>query len=37
MDFDFRIPTRTSQGPWRGFTPGAWQDRVNLRDFIQRN
>ena len=37
MDFDFRIPARTSQGPWRGFTPGVWQDRVNVRDFIQRN
>ncbi len=22
---------------WRGFAPGAWQTRVNLRDFIQRN
>jgi formate C-acetyltransferase len=22
---------------WRGFAPGAWQQRVNLRDFIQRN
>jgi formate C-acetyltransferase len=22
---------------WRGFSPGAWQSRINLRDFIQRN
>jgi formate C-acetyltransferase len=22
---------------WRGFVPGAWQSRVNVRDFIQRN
>ncbi|HEY9379634.1 MAG TPA: formate C-acetyltransferase [Burkholderiales bacterium] len=22
---------------WRGFVPGVWQKRVNLRDFIQRN
>ena len=23
--------------PWRGFAPGAWQSRVNVREFIQRN
>jgi formate C-acetyltransferase len=22
---------------WRTFTPGIWQERVNVRDFIQRN
>jgi len=22
---------------WRGFKPGSWQTRVNVRDFIQRN
>ena len=22
---------------WRGFTPGTWQNRVNVREFIQRN
>jgi len=22
---------------WRGFTPGTWQKRVNVREFIQRN
>lgn len=26
-----------SSGPWRGFAPGLWQSRVNLRDFIQHN
>ncbi len=23
--------------PWRTFAPGLWNDRVNVRDFIQRN
>ena len=23
--------------PWRGFAPGTWQSRVNVREFIQRN
>ncbi len=22
---------------WKGFTAGAWQDEINVRDFIQRN
>ncbi|MBQ9860662.1 MAG: formate C-acetyltransferase [Clostridia bacterium] len=22
---------------WKGFAPGAWQDEINVRDFIQRN
>ena len=22
---------------WEGFTPGCWQQSVNLRDFIQQN
>ena len=22
---------------WRGFKPGPWMSRINLRDFIQRN
>ena len=26
-----------SEMAWRGFTPGSWQTRVNVRDFIQRN
>jgi formate C-acetyltransferase len=32
-----REETKQSIGAWRGFTPGAWQSRVNVRDFIQRN
>ena len=23
--------------PWRGFRPGPWQERIAVRDFIQRN
>ncbi len=23
--------------PWRGFTAGAWQSRIDVRDFIQQN
>jgi formate C-acetyltransferase len=26
-----------STAAWRGFTPGPWQDAIDLRDFIQRN
>jgi len=29
-------PTHTDVA-WRGFTPGTWQRRVNVREFIQRN
>jgi formate C-acetyltransferase len=29
--------TQMASSPWRGFTPGTWQSRVNVRDFIQRN
>jgi formate C-acetyltransferase len=29
--------TKQSDDAWRGFAPGIWQSRVNLRDFIQRN
>lgn len=35
--FAFDLSTRKAAGPWRGFTPGMWQDRVNVREFIQRN
>ena len=28
--------TQTSSHPWRGFAPGTWQSRVNVRDFIQQ-
>jgi formate C-acetyltransferase len=31
-------PASEKQGlPWRGFVAGAWQSRVNVREFIQRN
>src|SRR5580765_8291105 len=23
--------------PWQGFTPGLWQKRIDVRDFIQQN
>jgi formate C-acetyltransferase len=29
--------TRQATGAWRGFTPGSWESRVNVREFIQRN
>jgi formate C-acetyltransferase len=28
---------KATSGPWRGFAPGAWQDDVDVRDFIQCN
>lgn len=27
----------TTLPQWKGFTPGAWTESVNVRDFIQRN
>jgi len=27
----------TGEQAWRGFKPGPWNSRVNVRDFIQRN
>jgi formate C-acetyltransferase len=35
--FGFDLAQMHTEGAWRGFTPGAWQTRVNLREFIQRN
>ncbi len=29
--------TKATSGAWRGFAPGAWQDAVDVRDFIQGN
>ncbi|QNK02131.1 formate C-acetyltransferase [Dyella telluris] len=26
-----------NQSAWRSFAPGSWQERVNVREFIQRN
>jgi len=30
-------PQPTTPEAWRGFSSGPWQDRVDVRDFIQRN
>ena len=27
----------TTVAAWRGFASGAWQDGIDVRDFIQRN
>src|SRR5262245_12435421 len=32
-----KLATEQWEVAWRGFTPGSWQHRVNLREFIQRN
>src|SRR5262245_40294013 len=32
-----KLATEQWEVAWRGFTPGNWQNRVNLREFIQRN
>jgi formate C-acetyltransferase len=29
--------TKATTGAWRGFAPGAWNDAIDVRDFIQRN
>jgi formate C-acetyltransferase len=34
---DYELFGQKSAGSWRGFMPGIWQSRVNLRDFIQHN
>jgi len=26
-----------AHSPWQGFTPGLWQNRIDVRDFIQQN
>ncbi|EYR63071.1 formate acetyltransferase [Actinotalea ferrariae CF5-4] len=28
---------RQDDDAWRGYVPGPWQDRIDVRDFIQRN
>ena len=30
-------PDENTEGAWAGFTPGNWQQSVDVRDFIQRN
>ncbi|MER7702602.1 formate C-acetyltransferase [Kitasatospora sp. NPDC097605] len=33
-----QTPTATAPaGAWDGFTPGRWQDTIDVRDFVQRN
>ena len=32
-----KSPSERWDVAWRGFAPGAWQSRVNVREFIQRN
>jgi formate C-acetyltransferase len=34
---DFKLLNQRTSGAWRMFLPGVWQDRINLRDFIQHN
>src|SRR4051794_2841306 len=31
------VSTETPVAAWRGFAPGAWNDTIDVRDFIQRN
>lgn len=33
----FGLSNKHMAGAWRGFMPGVWQERINLRDFIQHN
>ncbi|HEX2831310.1 MAG TPA: formate C-acetyltransferase [Burkholderiales bacterium] len=37
MSAVLQSPTEKWEIAWRGFAPGTWQHRVNVRDFIQRN
>jgi formate C-acetyltransferase len=34
---NFGLAGQQHAGAWRQFLPGAWQERINLRDFIQHN
>ncbi|MGP9694902.1 pyruvate formate lyase family protein [Brachybacterium sp. AOP25-B2-12] len=37
--FTDRMPAHdaTTPDPWRGFLPGPWHERIDVRDFVQRN
>ena len=37
MSIAVQVETTHNDVAWRGFTPGTWQHRVNVREFIQRN
>ncbi len=34
---DVKVIDTDNANAWRGFTPGSWSTRINVRDFIQRN
>lgn len=27
----------SAEGPWRGFAPGVWQQRIDVKDFLDQN
>jgi hypothetical protein len=37
MAASVKCDSAQSELTWRGFTPGKWQDRVDVRDFLQLN
>ena len=37
MATNLKLTSAFPKTAWRGFKPGSWQTRVNVRDFIQRN
>jgi formate C-acetyltransferase len=37
MAADSKPTSNVAEAAWRGLAPGIWQERVNVRDFIQRN
>ena len=37
MSANLKVAQDKWEHAWRGFAPGIWRDRVNTRDFIQRN
>src|SRR5258706_4578581 len=37
MSANLKVTQDKWEHAWRGFVPGMWRDRVNVREFIQRN
>jgi len=37
MAADLKSAKNKTEQAWRGFAPGMWCERVNVREFIQRN
>ena len=37
MATNLKLTSAFPKTAWRGFKPGSWQTRINVRDFIQRN